>query len=201
MTIRRLKPDKQRTALRILGRDRLSELTDFFEFDVDDRRVIDNHVDAIVRSRTIDFADVLAQLYRDELKSICEALEIDSGGRSKQRIIDRILGNAPCPAPPRVDFVFSLLSGRPMMWFEVGNHPDRAAHRRLKMFGDVLSLIPAFSVGILHGPTAKATCISCLYLEAGLVLPRRFFGTVNVPANSYDANVTKMDRWKERVCG
>jgi type I restriction enzyme M protein len=91
MPTQRLKPKQQRTALRVLGRDRLSELTDHFAVEVGDRRVIENHVDAIVRSRSVDFADVLARLKRPELKAICEALGLDAGGRELQPLIDRIL--------------------------------------------------------------------------------------------------------------
>jgi type I restriction enzyme M protein len=38
---------------------------------------------------------VLNQLKRDELKALCEALELDTSGREKQLLIDRLLGNEP----------------------------------------------------------------------------------------------------------
>ena len=99
MPTHRLKPAQQRTALRALGRDRLRDLTDYFELEVGDKRVIDNHVDAFVRSRQVDFADVLSVLYRDDLKAICEALGLDTGGKAKEPIIQRIL-DAGSPSAP-----------------------------------------------------------------------------------------------------
>jgi len=91
MATPRLQPAQQRTALRVLGRDRLRELTDHFELDVGDKRVVDNHVDALARSRRVDFADVLARLSRKELKAICAALGLETSGKAKEPIVQRIL--------------------------------------------------------------------------------------------------------------
>ena len=48
-----------------------------------DRRVAASHVDAILRAKRVDFAEVLGLLGRDELKAVCEALGLDSSGREK----------------------------------------------------------------------------------------------------------------------
>ncbi|MFH1574483.1 MAG: type I restriction-modification system subunit M N-terminal domain-containing protein, partial [Acidobacteriota bacterium] len=89
----------RRVALEQLNRDRLIEISDLFELDVGDRRVVANHIDTIIRSRRVDFPEVLGSLSRDELKAICEALGLDSGGREKQALIDRILANEPAAEP------------------------------------------------------------------------------------------------------
>jgi SAM-dependent methyltransferase len=86
-----LSPKHRRTALLALDRDRLSDLTETFKVEVEDRRKAENHVDALVRSKSVDFADLLAKLKREELQAICEALGLDSGGREKEKLIDRVL--------------------------------------------------------------------------------------------------------------
>lgn len=102
----RLSPKARRTVLEQLSRDRLAELTLRFELDVDDRRSTDSHIEAIVRKRSLDFARVLDGMQRDELKAACDALGLDSGGREKAKLVERILGHGepavdqPEPAPP-----------------------------------------------------------------------------------------------------
>lgn len=92
-----LSAKERRGALEALSRDRLAEISERYELDVGDRRVVANHVDAIVRARRVDFEEVLGWLSRDELKDICEALGLDQGGRAKQVIIDRIVGRGEAP--------------------------------------------------------------------------------------------------------
>lgn len=84
-------PKHRRAALAALPRDTLTALTTHYGLDVADRRVVANHVDALVRSRSIEFADLLGRLARDELKTVCEALDLPTDGREKQVLIDRIL--------------------------------------------------------------------------------------------------------------
>lgn len=81
----------RRTALEALGRDALARLTEHFNLAVEDRRSAASHVDAVMRSRSIVFEDLLRQLPRDDLKSICEALGQDSGGREKEMLVRRIV--------------------------------------------------------------------------------------------------------------
>jgi type I restriction enzyme M protein len=82
----------RRTALEVLSRDTLTSLSSHYGLDVRDRRVVANHVNALNRSRSIDFAELLARLSREELRTICEALELPADGREKQLLIERILG-------------------------------------------------------------------------------------------------------------
>jgi adenine-specific DNA-methyltransferase len=90
----RLSARDRRTILLQLSRDRLGELTTRFELEVEDRRSIDAHVDAIVRKRTLDFTVVLNVLKREELQAACEALGLDSSGREKAVLVERILERA-----------------------------------------------------------------------------------------------------------
>jgi type I restriction enzyme M protein len=88
-------PARQRRALlEVVSREQLARITARYEMEVADRRSAASHVDAIVRAKGVDFAEVLGLLVRDELKAICEALGLDSNGREKQALIDRILGTA-----------------------------------------------------------------------------------------------------------
>ncbi|RLB64318.1 MAG: hypothetical protein DRI90_04885 [Deltaproteobacteria bacterium] len=57
-----LKPKFRRKALQALGRDVLAVVSDAFELDVGDRRVTDNHVDALIR---IDFKELLVRSTQD----------------------------------------------------------------------------------------------------------------------------------------
>ena len=116
-------PRHRRTALAQLGRDRLAALTDAYDLVVADRRVLDQHVDALVRARNVAFDDVLRQLKRDELQSICAALGLDTGGREKEALVGRILGmgndaepaaSASTTAPPPTPAPGTLT--RPMTW-------------------------------------------------------------------------------------
>jgi hypothetical protein len=66
-----LPPKHRRAALAALSRDSLTTLSAAYDLDVGDRRVAANHIDAIVRSRTIEFADLLSRLSRGDLKTVC----------------------------------------------------------------------------------------------------------------------------------
>lgn len=70
----------------------MGELTTRFELDVVDRRSSDAYIDAIVRKRSLDFRRVLEVLRREELQAACEALGLESGGREKSKLVDRIVG-------------------------------------------------------------------------------------------------------------
>ncbi len=52
-------------------------------------------VDRLSRRSSLKPEAVLTALKRDELKSLCETMELDSSGREKQRLIDRLLGSEP----------------------------------------------------------------------------------------------------------
>jgi adenine-specific DNA-methyltransferase len=82
----------RRAALETLGRDRLAVLTDTFDLPVRDRRAASAHIDALMHARTLNFGELLRLLARDELKAICEALGLDTSGKEKEPLIQRILG-------------------------------------------------------------------------------------------------------------
>lgn len=113
----------RRTALTALSRDSLTALTGHYELDGFDRRAAGNHVDALIRSRSVDFADLLGRLSRDELKAVCEALDLPAEGREKQLLVDRILtvGDAPAASsavgpsapPPKTNGKPGRASDRP----------------------------------------------------------------------------------------
>lgn len=91
----RLSPKERRLVISQLPRDRLAEVTSRLELAVSDRRSIEAHIDAIVRKRSLEFRRVLECLHRDELKAACEALDLDTAGRDKVMLIERILGEPP----------------------------------------------------------------------------------------------------------
>jgi adenine-specific DNA-methyltransferase len=109
-----LTPKQRRAALEVLSRDRLAEITTRLDLAVEDRRAQAAHVNSIINARNVEFAQVLRSLSRDELKLICNAFKLDSGGKEKNQIIGRILGRgdvssegngrgfALTPAEPRV---------------------------------------------------------------------------------------------------
>jgi len=87
----RLSAPQRRTALEQLGRDRLLSLTAHFRLEVADKRVAENHINALLRAKSLDFSELLGLLSRQELQSICTALGLDSGGREKELLVQRIL--------------------------------------------------------------------------------------------------------------
>lgn len=88
----RLAPKDRRRILAQLSRERLGDLTTRFELDVVDRRSSNAHVNAILRKRSLDFRRVLESLQRTELQAACKALGLETGGRDKSTLIERILG-------------------------------------------------------------------------------------------------------------
>ncbi len=93
-----LPPKHRRAALAALSRDTLTALSAAYDLDVGDRRVAAKHFDALVRSRSFDFAELLSRLSRDQLKTVCEALDLPADGREKQLLIDRILATGEAAA-------------------------------------------------------------------------------------------------------
>jgi type I restriction enzyme M protein len=78
--------------LEALPRERLARITKHYDLEIADRRSPASHVDAILRAKRLDFAKLLGLLGRDELKAVCEALGLDTSGREKQTLLDRLLG-------------------------------------------------------------------------------------------------------------
>jgi type I restriction enzyme M protein len=90
----------KRKALETLKRDELLTAIDRFELPVTDRRVRDNLVEVLARSRRAGLAEILEDLPRTRLKEICRALNLDDSGREKAVLISRIAGEAPAAAVP-----------------------------------------------------------------------------------------------------
>ncbi|HTP24541.1 MAG TPA: N-6 DNA methylase [Anaeromyxobacteraceae bacterium] len=108
----------RRTALEVLTRDRLAELTSAYDVSVEDRRSLVAHVDAIVRARSVEFDDLLRRLSRDELKAICSALGCDTTGKEKEPLVQRILGageqkELALPAPVAADSEGKYAAAKP----------------------------------------------------------------------------------------
>ncbi len=85
-------PKIRRTALNTLNRDRLSSLTETYGLEVEDRRVVEQHVEALMRSKSVDFGELLRALKREELQAMCDVLGLDRSGREKEVLVEPILG-------------------------------------------------------------------------------------------------------------
>src|SRR5262245_42743591 len=92
-----LSAKQRRAALEALSRERLARLAQHYDLEVTDRRSAASYVDAVVRAKHVDFAQVLNLLGRDELKAVCAALGVDTSGREKQTLLDRLLGRSNGP--------------------------------------------------------------------------------------------------------
>jgi|JI10StandDraft_1071094.scaffolds.fasta_scaffold37917_2 hypothetical protein len=93
----------KREIIELFKREELQQFTDQLALEVRDRRVKDDLVDALVRSKRARVQDMLGALSRDRLKDICLGLDLDSSGREKSLIIDRILGEPATNEGPNDD--------------------------------------------------------------------------------------------------
>ena len=84
-------PKLRRRALETLSRDSLATVTAKLGLEVEDRRSQASHVEAILKAKATPFGDVLRLLTREDLKAICEALGLDTAGKEKEPIVQRIL--------------------------------------------------------------------------------------------------------------
>jgi type I restriction enzyme M protein len=82
----------RRQALEALSRDSLSTITSKLDLPVADRRAHSAYVDAIAKARKVDFGEVLRLLCREDLKKACSALDLDTSGKEKGPIVQRLLG-------------------------------------------------------------------------------------------------------------
>jgi type ISP restriction-modification system protein/N-6 DNA methylase len=113
----------KRDVLSQLKRDELLAATDQFDLEIRDRRVRDELVEALAKSRKASLAGILERLKlsRKRLQEICRALDLDVSGREKAVLIARLTGQGKAaksdsPAPPapssarRVDMTQGLRS-------------------------------------------------------------------------------------------
>lgn len=89
----RLSAKTRRKALEVLSRNALAAITAMLNLAVRDRRAQAGYVDAIMQARSVDFGDVLRRLARNDLKAICKVLGLDTSGKEKEPIVQRILGS------------------------------------------------------------------------------------------------------------
>lgn len=83
---------QKRDVLTHLTRDELVAITDAFDLPVNDRRVKDQLIEAIVSSNKVTLATILAGYPRDRLKELCRGLGLDDGGREKAPLVERLTG-------------------------------------------------------------------------------------------------------------
>jgi predicted nucleotide-binding protein len=120
----------RRKVLWTVPRDSLADVAEHFQVKVSDGRAIKAHVFALARS-AVDLKDMLGRLSREELQDTCHSLDLNSGGKEKARLIERILASetvadtpqpavtpAPTAAPPAKKQVFIGHGGSPI-WREL----------------------------------------------------------------------------------
>ena len=87
-------PVKKRTLLESLSKAALVEFARGWDVPGFSTMSKPELVDALAGMRSLPLADVLEQLSRDELKAACEAEGLDTSGREKSVLIERLLGRA-----------------------------------------------------------------------------------------------------------
>ncbi len=82
----------KRSILSALKPADLRKCVDLFELQVPDRRVKQQLVDALTRSRKARIEDVLQELKRNQLKALCHHFGLDDSGRRKADFVARLAG-------------------------------------------------------------------------------------------------------------
>ena len=83
---------RKRQVLELLGRGQLQEIAEDYELEVADRRVKDELVEAIARSKKATLVALLEKLPRSTLKDVCREMDLDESGREKAVLVERIVG-------------------------------------------------------------------------------------------------------------
>lgn len=102
------------------------------------------------------------------------------------------------PQSERVDAELLLPNGRPALRFEIDSEPDRAAHNRLKIFGNVYSLstLPVVALSVVHGnASTRGHSYPSELLEHGFVAPPRFLDELRVDSSSVDSITKQLRAW------
>lgn len=84
----------KRQILAELSRDELVEIVDRHDLAPRDRRSRDALVDAVASSKKATLEEILPALARDRLKELCRTFGLDDGGREKDGLVARLLGQA-----------------------------------------------------------------------------------------------------------
>ena len=77
-----------------LTRDELLDNLEYYELDVDDRRVKDQLIEVLASSRKARVEEILEDLSRDRLKELCRTFDLDDAGRDKAGLVERLTGHA-----------------------------------------------------------------------------------------------------------
>jgi hypothetical protein len=85
---------RKRDVIEQFKREELQDFATYYNLEVADRRVRDDLVAALSRSRRAILTDMLGTMSRDRLKELCVALDLDDGGREKAIIIERLSGES-----------------------------------------------------------------------------------------------------------
>ena len=86
--------------LNVMNADTLRQVVEEYEFEVADRRRIDLLSDAISRAKRTRPNELLEYLNEQEVKRVCEFMEIDLTGR-RRTLIERLLGDVEQPEKPK----------------------------------------------------------------------------------------------------
>ncbi len=112
-TVERIQFDTEmptkRGILAELTAEELRASIDFYELAVADRRVKQQLVDALARSRKAQLDEILQDLSRERLKDLCRTFVLDDSGRKKEALVARLIRPAAAlknntgaaPAPTR----------------------------------------------------------------------------------------------------
>jgi type I restriction enzyme M protein len=84
----------KRQILAELSRDELVDIVDRHDLAPRDRRSRDALVDAVASSKKTTLEEILPALARDRLRELCRTFELDDGGREKEGLVARLLGQA-----------------------------------------------------------------------------------------------------------
>ena len=82
----------KRTILIHLSAEELRANVEYYELQVDCRRIKARLADALAGSRKVRLDEILHGLSRDRLKELCRALGLDDSGRKKADLIARLMG-------------------------------------------------------------------------------------------------------------
>ena len=83
----------KRSILSELNSHELRAVVDAYGLAVEDRRVKDQLVDAVSRSRKARIAETVLGLSRERLKEMCRAFGLDDSGRKKANLVARLTGS------------------------------------------------------------------------------------------------------------
>jgi hypothetical protein len=85
-------PNK-RQILQSFSRSVLYDLSRFFQILGLSNKPKDDIINALMAKRSVSVEEILGQLSRDDLKGICEGLGLDSSGKEKDVLMERISGD------------------------------------------------------------------------------------------------------------